>query len=256
MQDEIELSDEFRVIAGLRYDSFDIDVFNVVADEARSRKDSEVSPRFGLVYKPEENISIYASYSESFLPRSGEQFANINGNNDKLAPNTFSNREAGVKYDFASGLSFTAAMFEIEQRSPQVADNDPATLDVIESEIDGFELQLQGRISDFWSVSAAYSALDGEQVNRSGKTGLIPRELPDSMFSLWNQFTLSNDLNVGVGFTHQSESFINNSNSAVLPSYTRIDASVQYRLSEATTCLLYTSPSPRDAHESRMPSSA
>ena len=238
MQDEIELSDEFRVIAGLRYDSFDIDVFNVVADEARSRKDSEVSPRFGLVYKPEENISIYASYSESFLPRSGEQFANINGNNDKLAPNTFSNREAGVKYDFASGLSFTAAMFEIEQRSPQVADNDPATLDIIESEIDGFELQLQGRISDFWSVSAAYSALDGEQVNRSGKTGLIPRELPDSMFSLWNQFTLSNDLNVGVGFTHQSESFINNSNSAVLPSYTRIDASVQYRLSEATTLQL------------------
>ena len=238
VQDEIELSDEFRVVAGLRYDSFDIDVFNVVADEARSRKDSEVSPRFGLVYKPEENISIYASYSESFLPRSGEQFANINGNNDKLAPNTFSNREVGLKYDFASGLSFTAAMFEIEQRSPQVADNDPATLDVIESEIDGFELQLQGRINDFWSVSAAYSALDGEQVNRSGRTGLTPRELPDSMFSLWNQFSLSSDLNVGVGLTHQSESFINNSNSAVLPSYTRIDASVQYRLSEATTVQL------------------
>ena len=142
VQDEIELSNEFRAVAGLRYDSFDIDVFNVVADDARSRKDSELSPRFGLVYKPEENISIYASYSESFLPRSGEQFANINGNNDKLAPNTFSNREVGLKYDFDSGLSFTAAMFEIEQRSPQVADNDPATLDVIESEIDGFELQL------------------------------------------------------------------------------------------------------------------
>ena len=238
VQDEIELSDEFRVVAGLRYDSFDIDVFNVVADDARSRKDSELSPRFGLIYKPEENISIYASYSESFLPRSGEQFANINGNNDKLAPNTFSNRELGLKYDFDSGLSFTAAMFEIEQRSPQVADNDPATLDVIESEIDGFELQLQGRINDFWSVSAAYSALDGEQINRSGRTGLTPRELPDSMFSLWNQFSLSSDLNVGVGLTHQSESFINNSNSAVLPSYTRIDASVQYRMSEATTVQL------------------
>lgn len=238
VQDEIELSEEFRLVAGLRYDSFDIDVFNVVAGQARSRKDSEVSPRFGAVYKPEENVSIYASYSESFLPRSGEQFANINGSNDKLAPNTFSNREVGLKYDFASGLSFTAAMFEIQQRSPQVADNDPATLDVIESEIDGFELQLQGQINAFWSVSAAYSELDGEQVNRSGKTGLTPRELPDSMFSVWNQFALSNDLRVGVGLTYQSESFINNSNSAVLPSYTRIDASVQYRLSEATTLQL------------------
>ena len=238
IQDEMELSEAFRLVAGLRYDSFDINVLNRVAEDSRSRKDSEVSPRFGVVYKPQENISIYASYSESFLPRSGEQFANINGNNDKLAPNTFSNREVGFKYDFASGLSLTAAAFEIEQRSPQVADNDPATLDVIESEIEGFEIQVQGEVTEIWSVSAAYSALDGEQVKRAGKTGLTPRELPDSMFSLWNQFSLSSDLKVGVGLTHQSESFINNSNSAVLPSYTRVDASVSYRMSDATTLQL------------------
>ncbi|MEC7075725.1 MAG: TonB-dependent receptor, partial [Pseudomonadota bacterium] len=64
-QDEIELTDHFRLLAGLRYDSFDIDVLNVVADDIRSRKDSEVSPRLGLVYKPIEGLSIYASYSES-----------------------------------------------------------------------------------------------------------------------------------------------------------------------------------------------
>lgn len=238
VQDEIELSEQFRFVAGLRYDSFDIDVLNVVADETRSRKDSEVSPRLGAVYKPEENISIYASYSESFLPRSGEQFANINGDNDRLAPDTFSNREVGLKYDFASGLSFTAAMFEIEQRSPQVADDDPATLDVVESQIDGFEFQLEGTVNPYWRISVAYSALDGEQVNRLGETGLKPRELPDSMMSIWNQFSLTNNLEVGVGLTHQSESFINNSNSAVLPSYTRVDASARYQLSERTTLQL------------------
>ena len=234
LQDEIELTDHFRLVAGLRYDSFDIDVLNVVADEVRSRRDSEVSPRLGLVYKPIEALSIYASYSESFLPRSGEQFANINGNNDKLGPNTFGNREVGVKYDFESGLSFTAAMFEIEQRSPQVADNDPATLDVIESQIDGFELQLQGRVNDVWTVSAGYSALNGEQVNRQGPTGLTPRELPDSMFSIWNQFAVFERLDIGLGLTHQSKSFINNSNTAVLPSYTRVDAAVSYEWSPAT----------------------
>ncbi len=234
LQDEIELTDHFRLVAGLRYDSFDIDVLNVVADDVRSRKDSEVSPRLGLVYKPIEALSIYASYSESFLPRSGEQFANINGNNDNLGPNTFGNREVGIKYDFELGLSFTAAMFEIEQRSPQVADNDPATLDVIESQIDGFELQLQGRVNDVWTVSAGYSALDGEQVNRQGPTGLTPRELPDSMFSIWNQFAVSERLDIGLGLTHQSESFINNSNTAVLPSYTRVDAAVSYEWSPAT----------------------
>ena len=238
LQDELELADQLRLVAGLRYDSFDIAVFNVVSNERRARKDSEVSPRLGLVYKPIKAISVYVSYSESFLPRSGEQFANINGNNDKLGPNTFSNREIGVKYDFASGLSFTAAMFEIEQRSPQVADNDPSTLDVIESDIEGFELQLQGRVNDTWSVSAGYSSLDGEQVNRQGPTGLTPRELPDSMFSIWNQFYVFDRLSVGLGLTHQSESFIDNGNTAVLPSYTRIDAAVSYDLSNDTTIQL------------------
>ena len=50
----------------------------------RTRKDEEFSPRGGILLKPQENISIYASYSESFLPRSGEQFANINGSNNVL----------------------------------------------------------------------------------------------------------------------------------------------------------------------------
>ena len=35
-----------------------------------------------------------------------------------------------------------------------------------------------------------------------------------------------------------------------------IDASYENRSATLSTCLLYTSPSPRDAHESRMPSSA
>ena len=70
-----------------------------------------------------------------------EQFANINGNNNQLDPNTFSNLEAGVKVDFSQGLSLTASIFEVEQSSPQVADDDPETLDVIDSEISGFELQ-------------------------------------------------------------------------------------------------------------------
>jgi len=131
LQDQIEISDQFDILLGARLDSFDITVFNAENGETRSRKDDEVSPRAGLIYKPQENISIYASYSESFLPRSGEQFANINGDNNALDPNTFSNVEFGVKWDFNNTMSLTAALFENEQSSPQVADDDPSTLDVI-----------------------------------------------------------------------------------------------------------------------------
>ena len=232
IQDEIKLTDWLNVVVGARIDSFDIEVFNVPGNEVRSRKDEEISPRAGVIFKPAQNISLYASYSESFLPRSGEQFANINGANNALDPNTFTNLEAGIKVDFDTGLSLTAAVFEIEQSSPQPNDNDPATLDVIDSTIEGFEIQLNGRVTDFWTVQAGYSYLDGEQVNRTGPTGLRPRELPENMFSLWNDFQATETVGLGVGLTYQDESFINNGNTATLPAYTRFDAAAWWDVSD------------------------
>lgn len=232
IQNEVELTDWLHLVVGGRYDSFDIEVNNVPANEIRTRKDEEFSPRGGLIFKPMENLSIYASYSESFLPRSGEQFANINGTNNALDPDKFTNLEAGMKWDFADRLSFTAAVFEIEQSSPQPNDNDPSTLDVIDSKIDGFELQLQGEVMPGWTVSAGYSFLDGEQQSRNGPTGLRPRELPENMFSIWNQVEVTDRFGLGLGLTHQDESFIGNGNDAVLPAYTRIDAAAFFDVSE------------------------
>ena len=228
IQDEIALSEKFNVTLGARFDSFDIEVFNVPANDTRTRKDEEVSPRLGMVFKPRQNVSLYATYSESFLPRSGEQYANINGDNNRLDPNTFTNLEAGLKWDFSRRLGLTAAFFEIEQESPVVSDVDPGLFDVIETAVDGFELQLQGQVTDRWFISAGYSYLDGEQADGLRR----PRELPENMFSIWNSFKATNLLRFGLGLTYQDESFINNSNSAVLPSYTRLDAAAYYDVSD------------------------
>lgn len=235
LQDEVSFSEHLDLVIGARFDRFDISVFNAMPEvlETRARTDQEVSPRLGIIYKPQENISLYASYSESFLPRSGEQYTDINGNNDKLDPDTYSNREMGLKWDFSHGLSFTAAVFENSQRSPQVADNDPATLDIIDSEISGAELQLSGQINRQWRISANYSYLDGEIVDRSGPTGRTPIELPENTFSVWTSYKVSDVFGMGIGLTYQDKSFINSSNSAVLPSYTRVDASAYYALSNS-----------------------
>lgn len=232
VQDEMALTESMDLVLGARFDQFEIDVFNLPASESRSKRDEEVSPRMGVVYKPLQNMSLYASYSESFLPRSGEQFANINGSKNQLDADTFANTELGFKWDISSSLSFTAAIFEIEQESPQVADSDPDTLDVIKSETDGFELQLEGQITDAWYLSAAYSYLDGEQMGRSGPKGLRPRELPENMFSVWNFVQFTTNFGMGIGLTYQDESFINNSNTARLPSYTRVDAAIYYEWSD------------------------
>lgn len=232
-QDEIALHRMFDLVLGVRFDSFDIDVFNVVNGESRSRRDQEISPRLGAIFKPVEYVSIYASYSESFLPRSGEQFSDINGNNNALDPDTFSNGELGVKWDIRDDLSLTFAAFQIEQSSPQVSDLDPATLDVIDTKTQGIELQLQGRITDIWGVSAGYSYLDGEQLTATGAdTGLDPQEQPEHTFSLWNHVQLTEKFAVGLGMIYQDESFINNANTATLPSYVRFDAAAYYQFSD------------------------
>lgn len=232
-QDQIAVGDQLDVVLGARFDSFDIHVNNVVANEVRTRRDEAVSPRLGLIGKPSENLSVYGSYSETFMPRSGEQFANINGDNNDLDPNTFSNLEAGVNYDLADDLSLRAALFKMEGSSPQVADNDPATLDVIDTETTGFEAELTGFLTDRWFISAGYTYLDSEQVNRAGATGLRPRELPEHMFSIWNQYAVNDRLGVGLGLVYQDQSFADNGNSAILPSYTRVDAAVFYKLSDS-----------------------
>ena len=233
LQDEIAITEQFDIVLGARFDSFDIEVFNAMPTvlETRSRKDEEISPRAGLIFQPMENVSVYASYSESFLPRSGEQYANINGNNNQLDPDTYSNQEIGLKWDFDSGLSFTAALFENEQSSPQVADNDPETLDVIDSEISGVEMQLAGTISDDWHLSVNYSYLEGEIVDRNGPTGRTPRELPENTFSVWTNYQINAVLGVGLGATYQGQSYIDNGNKAILPSYTRFDAAAFYDVS-------------------------
>jgi catecholate siderophore receptor len=232
VQDEIQLTENFIAVIGARYDEFDISVNNIKAGEVRSRKDDEISPRAGLIYKPQDNVSIYVSYSESFLPRSGEQFANINGNNDKLDPNTFESLELGLKWNLSDRLSLSAAVFETDKSSPEVDDSDASKLVVVDSSIDGFEIQLQGQLNDNWSLTASYGYLDGEQVDQTGPTGLRPRELPENTFSVWSAYQATPQLGFGLGASYQDDSFINNSNSARLPSYTRVDAAVYYDVSD------------------------
>ena len=240
VQDEISLfNDKLDLVLGARFDAFDIRVNNLNPDAdpgdagVLTRRDSEVSPRLGFVYKPIEPVSIYGTFSESFQPRSGEQFTDINGDDDALDPNTFTNYEAGIKWDIQPGLNFTLSAFEVEQESPQVDPDDAGALVIIESEVRGIEAQLNGFVTDWWHVSAGYSYLEGDNAD----TGLRLRELPEHTFSLWNQFRVNEKFGLGIGFIYQDESFTSNDDlgdvRAVLPSYVRVDASAHYQINDA-----------------------
>lgn len=232
IQDEIQLFDELTVVLGGRFDSFDIDVTdNEAGGTDGSQKDEEFTPRAGIVYKPVEDISIYASYSETFVPQSGEQYANLG--NDGLDPNEYTNLEAGVKWDFAPGYSVTAAIFQIEQDIVESDNNDGSRS--VENEINGFEAQFSGQITDDWFVTAGYSYLEGELDGTTEKPeidGNDPRELPEHMFSIWNYYRITEKLSVGLGAIYQDESYITEDNDTQLPDFWRVDAAAYYQINQ------------------------
>ena len=181
---------------GARFDSFEIDVKdNEDPNNNGSQKDEEITPRAGIVYKPRENISIYASYSETFVPSSGEQYANLG--DEGLDPDEYTNLEAGVKWDFAQGLSWTAAVFQIEQDI--VEDNGAGGSRSLENEITGFETAISGQLTDKWYITAGYTYLEGELEDPDPAVdGNTPPELPEHMFSLWNSYQATEKLGLGL----------------------------------------------------------
>jgi len=230
-------------LLGLRYDSFDIDVLDIIEENdgdaiegSFDRKDREVTPRFGFIYKPVENVSLYASYSETFLPRSGDQFLTLNLDSESTRPQFFENREVGMKWDLRSDLSLTLAAFDLDRESYTSVDpEDPAQIILIEgSEIRGWELQFGGALTERWQVTAGYANLDGEveRADGGGNDGNATRQTPDSMFSIWNSFQVNDKLSLGIGVTYQDSFFVREDNSVKVPDFTRVDAAVYYKLSD------------------------
>ena len=245
VQDEIKLNDNWIVVAGLRYDNFDIDVVDAIEiangiednnDGFLSSSDSQLSPRAGLIYKPFESVSFYASYSKSFLPRSGDQFLSLTLSSQALDAEEFENKEVGVKWNVNDSLSVTAAAFEVERENGTAQDpNNPEASILTGTETTGFEVQVVGMLTEAWSINAGYSNLDGEEMGRVVDGVVANRDLaqlPEHMLTVWNQYTINDAWEVALGVIHQSEQYATLSNTTELPNFTRVDAAVYYTYSD------------------------
>ena len=231
IQNQIAVTDNLQVLLGGRLDTFDITVTDTepgASDPTLSRKDEEVSTRFGLIYKPEANVSFYASLSESFLPRSGEQYKNLGGDAYTTDPDVFENTEFGVKWDVSDSLSVAASFYENEQERARSDGEGGGYVQGLS--VDGYEVEVKGALNDKTSIAFGYTSLDGETAD-----GDTPRELPETMYSVFVEHQANDRLNFGIGLTYQDESLIKDGSTAYLPDYTRIDASLSYIVSDEMT---------------------
>ena len=232
LQGDIDFSDSWKMIIGGRLDNFDITVTDVKKSQDQSRKDDMFSPRLGVIYKPVDNMSLYVSYSESFLPRSGEQYKKLDASGAALDPDVFKNTEFGYKYDINDALTFTAAIFDSESTRAE-KDNETGEMNEIRGlEVEGYEVELSGDIDDQNNLTFGYTSLDGV----TSKGTKQPRELPNQMLSLWYSYQANETFGFGLGVTHQGESFIkdttNGSTGPALPDYTRVDFAMYINASD------------------------
>lgn len=235
-QDQISFGDIVDLVVGLRYDRFEIKGtdFQPNPDRPFARTDEKVSPRVGLIFKPRENISIYGSFSQSFLPRSGDQFLTLSTAQENLAPEKFTNYEIGAKWDIRPDLSATLALFQLDRTNATTPDpvNPTATINIGETRTKGVELALTGRVTSKWQVSGGYTYQDAKlRGNDFVRLGQVPKH----QFALWNRYDFNRNVGAGLGVVHQSSQFAAIRTSATttrLPAFTRVDAALFFTASE------------------------
>lgn len=235
VQDQIELAPFLQIVGGVRYDSFRIRADNLLASTSAGRTDNKWSPRAGVIVKPRRNVSLYGSYTKSFLPQSGDQFSALDAVQATLAPEEFRNLEVGAKWDVTPALALTAAAYRLDRENSRF--NDPVTgLPQLsgKTRTRGIELSATGRILPQWQISLGYALQDGKvrSSTASAPAGRVLALLPESQISLWTRYDVTRKLGLGLGVTHQSSAYTTVSNTVTLPAWTRVDTAVFYTVSK------------------------
>ncbi len=244
LQDQIIFNPQWQAIVGLRHDHIDTDFVNLVSNQNINTSNNLLSPRAGLIYKPSENSSLYASYSTSYVPRAGDQLIGLTVTAASFKPEKFINKEIGVKWDVTSNLALTAAVFKLERENVLAADptNTGNSILLNGQETTGVELGASGKVTDQWQIMGALTLQDGEITERQANAnaanvinkGADLALTPTRTFSLWNKYQINDMWAVALGVVSRSEMYAATPTvgaSTVLPGYTRFDAAIFAKLS-------------------------
>lgn len=225
-----------QLVGGVRYDRFDLEARDLVTGFQGARVDERWSPRFGAILKPMDNLSLYASYAESFLPQSGDQFTSLTAQDQGLEPEKFENLEAGVKWAVQPKLLLTAAIFRLDRSNTKAPDpaNPSQVILAGESRVEGIELGLAGEVMPNFNVNLAYSYMDGEitATTTGAVAGTALQQLPKHHAGAWARYDFTRTLGFGLGLVHQSKQFVSLNHQVVLPAFTRVDAAVYFDMNE------------------------
>ncbi|MCZ2084600.1 MAG: TonB-dependent siderophore receptor [Flavobacteriales bacterium] len=118
-QDYIELSDKFKVLAGLRWsyienkESEKVNFADGKLTTGEGTVDRAFSPKAGLVYMPNDQWSLFATYTNSFSANTGRDI-----NDNSLKPSLIDQFEIGMKHNFwNNAVALNLSVYQIENRN-------------------------------------------------------------------------------------------------------------------------------------------
>ncbi len=232
INDTMSFAKYWKVIAGVRYDSYDASLTNTTSlPRQASQNIGYTSVRLGAIFQPTEAQSYYLSYGTSFNP-SLETLALTSGQ-QSLDPETSAQWELGGKWDVLHGdLSLTSAIFQIEKDNTR-SQISPGVYQLTGNvRVRGFQATAAGRITRKWQVFGGYTFLDAKIVSASAldaTEGNVPANTPENSASLWTAYNLTPQWQIGTGMAYMSDRFTSNTNAVKVPDYFRWDAMVAYQ---------------------------
>ena len=281
--DSISLTERLILNLGVRWDQYSVEgvnavlgspsstagVWNVAGYTAVPKRTWEFTNyQVGLVYKPTENSSVYASWATSSTPptiAAGDQNASggtgtVDGvANVVLDPEDTESFEIGAKANvFHDRLALSAAAFQLTRKNALILVEPDRYRQEGEVEVKGFELGVSGNITPNWTVFGGYTYMDSE-LTKAAKifSGTPPVEVanplqglplantPKNSASLFTTYRLLPKLTVGGGVYYTSKSFGGNqggagggNNRIYAPSWTRLDLFAAYDLTDRASLQL------------------
>lgn len=236
-----------KTLVGLRFDRFGQKYDDQLpSNRDLQRTDNAVSPRFGVVWQPNNWQSYYASFSKSFQPSS--ESAPLAANNAQLAPEKTRNLEIGSKTELFDGrASFTAAVYQLTRTDIKVTDpvNTSNLIPVGEQQSKGVELSFTGEVTPGWQIIAGYSYMNAKVTKAVGTVnsplasaaaqtplqGKTLAQAPRHTASLWTLKSLDQwlpGIQVGGGLTYRGANYASIDNAVRIPGFVTTDLAAYY----------------------------
>ncbi|WP_020397983.1 TonB-dependent siderophore receptor [Kordiimonas gwangyangensis] len=245
IQDQLSLTEQFTLVGGLRYDSYkDEDTIG-----GANYDDNEISFRAGLIYQPQEDISLYASWSESFEPQSISSQDPLAGG--PFNPITGEQIEAGIKVALLDGrLQASAAAYQIKRQNLLQLDPNGDSTDGVddmapigEVTAKGFDIELAADLTDYWVLTANYGYNDTkitgtvEGQSLSNAVGDRFANAPKHQAGLWTRYEFA-PINTTFAFGAEYVSKRVSIDGQSVKAYTIFDTSVIHQLTDRVSVML------------------